>query len=154
MYPILLALHSWTRYAVVASLLYTMLRSLYGWLAKAEYKSLDNTARSLAVSAVHIQVLIGLTLYFSSPLLDYFRSDIKAGMAVPELRFFGSIHIALMLVASVILTIGGAKARRITDDTQRFRTVAFYFLAAAVIIALAVPWPFSPFAARPWVRPL
>ncbi len=152
MYPFVLALHSWTRYAVVASLLYTTVRSLYGWRARTRYTHTDNTTRQFTVAAVHIQVVIGFVVYFCSPLLDYFRSDIKAGLDIPDLRFFGVLHLACMLVASVVLTIGGAKARRASGDTQRFRTVALYFLAAAIIILLAVPWPFSPFAARPWIR--
>lgn len=154
MYPVVLALHSCTRYAVVASLLYTTVRSLYGWLARARYTRADRSVQLFAVAAVHFQVVVGFILYFCSPLLDYFRSDIKAGMSIPELRFFGVVHLACMLIASVVLTIGGAKARRAADDTEKFRTVALYFIAAGVLILLAVPWPFSPFAARPWIRPL
>lgn len=150
----LLFLHSCTRYAVVVALAYTTARALYGWLAGARYTTADDRARSITVSVVHVQFVLGIGLYFASPLIRLFFSDPGTGFATPELAFFSIIHAILMTIATGILTTGAARARRLPDDTARFRAVAISFLVATGIILLTIPWQFSPFVARPWLRPL
>jgi uncharacterized membrane protein YadS len=66
--------------------------------------------------------------------------------------FFKLIHIALMAVAVVVITIGSAKAKRADADKTKFRTMFIWFLAGLLLILIAVPWPFSPLANRPYLR--
>jgi hypothetical protein len=66
-----------------------------------------------------------------------------------NLSFFALIHLALMLTAIVVMTIGASLAKRQDIDCQKFRPTALYFGIAFLLILMAIPWPFSPLAARP-----
>jgi hypothetical protein len=57
-----------------------------------------------------------------------------------------------MFVAIVLITIGSAKAKRKSNDTQKFKTMLIWFSIALLIIFIAIPWPFSPLANRPYIR--
>ena len=62
------------------------------------------------------------------------------------------IHSSLMLTAIVLITIGSAKAKRKPTDQEKFKTMLVWFSIALLIIFIAIPWPFSPFANRPYYR--
>jgi len=57
-----------------------------------------------------------------------------------------------MLTAIVIITIGSALAKRKKTDKEKFKTMLVWFSAALLIIFIAIPWPFSPLANRPYIR--
>jgi lauroyl/myristoyl acyltransferase len=48
----------------------------------------------------------------------------------------------MMLIAIVLITIGSAKAKRQTDDSQKYKKLAIWFGIALVLILAAIPWPF------------
>lgn len=69
-----------------------------------------------------------------------------------EFTFFGMIHSLLMLVAIIVITFGSALAKRKTTDREKFKTMLYWFSIALIIILIAIPWPFSPLANRPYFR--
>lgn len=152
MHYLALQLHSYTRWAVLLSLVFVLYRSYAGWLGHRPFTAADHRARVLAVTVAHTQLLLGFWLYFVSPVVDAYWSW-RGGDRPLELTFFGILHLALMSVAIGVLTVGSAAAKRAATDGQKFRLLAIYFSAALLMILLAVPWPFSPLAARPWFRP-
>ena len=151
-YAFLLLVHSWNRWLAVIALLATTGLAWYDWLAGKPYTKRDNMLRSMTVGLNHLQIIFGFVLYFQSPLIAYFRSDMQGGWHTPEVAFFGVIHISVMIIAALVLTVGGAIARRGETDMKKFCTVAIFFTIALVLILLAMPSPISPFAVRPWMR--
>jgi hypothetical protein len=57
-----------------------------------------------------------------------------------------------MTVAVVLITIGSAMAKRQQTDHGKFKTMALWFLLGLIVILIAIPWPFSPLANRPYIR--
>jgi uncharacterized membrane protein len=76
----------------------------------------------------------------------------KYGDDVTGAFFFGIIHIVLMLVAIILITIGSAMAKRKTGDEQKFKTILLWYSLGLLLILIAIPWPFSPLAQRPYMR--
>lgn len=152
MYQILLFFHNLVRWLVLVSLLYALYRAYKGYASKAAFSATDNAVRHWTATIAHIQLLIGMVLYFRSPLIHYFRTNTKEAMRNPDLAFFGLVHSSLMLAAIVVITIGSARARRQPTDRLKFKTMMAWFSVALLIIFLAIPWPFSPFANRPYFR--
>ncbi|OON66994.1 hypothetical protein [Hymenobacter sp. CRA2] len=150
MYVLLLTLHSWFRWAVLAGLLLALGRAGRGWLGQRPFRPLDNTLRHSAATLAQVQLMLGYALYFSSPLVASFRQS--ARLATSDARFFGLLHVLLMTLAVVVLTIGSALAKRRATDAARFRTMTLWFAAALLIMLAAIPWPFSPLANRPLFR--
>ncbi|MDJ1500762.1 hypothetical protein [Xanthocytophaga agilis] len=150
MYPFLLFFHSVFRWLVLLSLLYSIFRTFTGLRSARPFSRVDNATRHWTATIAHIQLMVGFTLYFISPLVQAFR--VGGGMHSMELAFFGMVHIACMLVAVVVITIGSALSKRRQTDKEKFQTMLFWFLAGLFIIFIAIPWPFSPFAHRPYFR--
>lgn len=152
MYSLLIFFHSLFRWLVVISLVFATYTAWRGWLTQKPFTKTDNVLRHWTATIAHIQLAIGLTLYFQSPVVKYFISNVKEAVHDTEFLFFGLIHITLMLAAIVILTIGSSLAKRKKTDLEKHKTIAVYFLIALFIIFIAIPWPFSPLANRPYLR--
>jgi len=144
--------HSFFRWIVSFSLLYAVYRAYRGYTAGRSFTRTDNLVRHWTATFVHIQMTLGFILYFTSPLIRFFFSHTGEATEHPEALFFGLVHIVLMLTAVVIITIGSALAKRETEARRKFRYMLVWFGLGLIIILAAVPWPFSPLAARPWIR--
>ena len=153
MYVVLLATHSLVRWFVLVSLLYAIYRSYKGWFTNKPFTIGDNKVRHITATIAHIQLMIGLWLYFISPVIDYFLHNFKDAVHDRSIRFFGMEHSTMMLTAIVFISIGSASAKRKQTDKAKFKTMAIWFTIALVIILINVPWPFSPFANRPYIMP-
>jgi len=153
MYLFVLALHSLTRWLVLISLLFAIYRAYRGWLYNKTYSKFDNTVRIITATIAHIQLVIGLWLYFISPIVSYFLSHFATAVHEREIRFFGMEHITMMITAIVIITIGSALAKRKIADKVKYRTTAIWFTIALLVILFSIPWSFSPLVHRPGFRP-
>jgi hypothetical protein len=152
MYQTLTFYHNTMRWLVLASLLYAIYRAYKGYVSKSAFSKIDNAVRHWTATIAHIQLMIGIVFYFQSPVIKYFMSDFKEAVKDFNTVFFGLIHGSLMLIAVTVLTIGSAKAKRIKTDREKFKTMLVWFLIALIIIFIAIPWPFSPLAKRPYFR--
>jgi|ERR1043165_3562263 hypothetical protein len=152
MYATLLPLHNLFRWPVLFSLLYAIFRAYRGWLGNRPFTAHDNSVRHWTATIAHIQLVLGLMLYFISPIVTYFLQHFKEAMHDRELRFFGMEHITMMLTGIVIITIGSVLAKRKPTDRQKFKTMAIGFTFGLLVILSSVPWSFSPLISRPLFR--
>ena len=134
-YTVLLFIHSLFRWVVLSGLLFALFRGVRGWRLQAVFTSFDNMVRHVVATLAHVQLVLGYCLFFSSPRVSWAR-----------------IHLVLMTIAIVVITIGSAAAKRRGTDAARFRTMTAWYGVALVIIFLAIPWPWSPLARRPFFR--
>jgi cell division protein FtsW (lipid II flippase) len=153
MYVTLLALHSFTRWLVLSSLLLAIFGGYRGWLFDKPYLKFDNMVRHTTATVAHIQLVLGILLYFISPIVSYFLHNFSTAVHERAIRFFGMEHITMMLIGITVITIGSAKAKRKTTDREKFKTMAIWFTVALLIILSSVPWSFSPLISRPNIRP-
>ncbi len=151
MHYILLLSHSTLRWAVVATGLFTLVRSYYGWLGNKPFTRTDHMLRVVTLSVVHIQALIGIVLYTISPVIRYFFSNFKEAVHDKEFRFFGMEHSLMMITAVVLITIASVKSKRKPTDQEKFKTLAIWFTIAVFIILFSIPWNFGSITAN---RPL
>ncbi|GAA0547935.1 hypothetical protein [Chitinophaga japonensis] len=149
MYAALIFLHSLFRWLVVISLAYAIFRACRGYISARPFTRTDNAVRHWTATIAHVQLMIGMTLYTQSPVVQYYWKHAGAGS---EMRFYGLIHIFIMLTAIALLTVGSALAKRKPTDRERFRTMFTWFLLAFILIFIAIPWPFSPLSHRPYFR--
>lgn len=152
MYSNLLFLHSLTRWLVLISLVFAIIRSGIAYSSKAKFTSGDNHLRHWTATFAQIQMVIGMVLYTQSPWIKSFWSDFSEGLKNTESLFFSLIHIILMLAAVGFITTGSSMAKRIESDRSKFRIMLIWFSVSLILIAIAIPWPFSPLANRPYFR--
>ncbi len=148
MYNALLHTHSGLRWIALLLLVFTAFKSLGGYLGKKTYQPLDRKLATFTTISIHTQFLIGLILFFISPNVNF---DFSVSMSDKVLRFFTVEHTIGMLLAIVLITIGGAKAKRAADDTTKHKHIAWFFLIGLLLILMMIPWPFlEKFATRGW----
>ena len=151
MYFAVLTLHSLFRWAVLAGLGLGLFRAYWGWLGARPFTPFDDTVRHTAATLAHVQLVFGYLLYSVSPLIASFH--LRDAEHQPTTLFFGLQHVAAMTTAIVVLTIGSGLAKRQATAPAKFRTMALWFTAAVLLVFLAIPWPFSPWASRPYFQP-
>ncbi len=140
------------RWLVLASLLYAIYRAYKGYTLNAQFSKTDNSIRHWTATISHIQLVIGITLYTQSPIIKYFWNNFNEAIRNLDTAFFGLLHIILMLTAIILITIGSALSKRKTTDKEKFTTMLVWFSVSLIIIFIAIPWPFSPLANRPYFR--
>lgn len=152
MYVYLLMAHSLLRWFVLGALLLAVCRGVHGWVVKRAFTRADDFLRHTAATIAHVQLAVGYMLYFNSPFISWFRQHYHQAVKQFDYLFFGMVHISLMTVAVVVITAGSSAAKRKAGDTSKFRIITVCFIAALAIIFIAIPWPFSPLAKRPFIR--
>lgn len=152
MYQTLLVFHSLIRWLLLLLLVYSIYRAYTGVKSKRVFTKTDNALRHWTATVAHIQLIFGILVYIKSPIIRFFYSNPSEAIYHPETTFFSLIHSLLMLTAIVILTIGSALTKRKSTDEGKFKTMLLWFSITLIIIFVAVPWPFSPLAARPYYR--
>jgi hypothetical protein len=132
MYNGLLHAHSGLRWVVLVLLVAAIIHAF----SKRDI-GLNNKNRKLALFAmisVHVQLLIGLVLYFISDKVQ-FSGD---AMGNTLTRFYTVEHLVGMLLAIAVITIGHSKGKK----TERFKPIALYYSIGLVLILVSIPWPF------------
>lgn len=152
MFPTLIVIHSLLRWFILVSIIYSIFLAYKGWLKNRRFTNYDNWILIITVSFVHIQLIIGVWLYFISPIVAYFLNNFSESLHQTQLRFFGMEHITMMLIGISLVTIGSSIARRKKTDKEKFKAIAIWYSMALVVIFTSIPWAFSPFTARPYFR--
>lgn len=105
MHEILVRSHSGLRYIALGLLLYAIVNALLS-KSKGQYLKKDKMINLFAMVFLHVQLLLGLILYFTSPKVVF----VEGWMKVSQARFFGLEHILMMVLAIVLVTIGRKKS--------------------------------------------
>lgn len=147
-----LSLHSLVRWLVMLLFIGTIFNSFRKWKYKKPIHNFDRVLLKSCIFVFASQILIGLYLYWSSPIVAYFLNNIKDAMHETQPRFFGMEHITAMSVSFIIVLIGAYKAKHKRTDIEYFKTLALWFTFAFIIVFCSIPWSFSPFTSRPDFR--
>jgi len=136
MYNMLVHAHSGLRYLVLLFLILAIASAWSNWSKKADYPA--GKMPLLGFIFTHVQLLLGLALYFISPKVQFASGVMKDTM----LRFYTVEHITLMIVAIILITVGYSKAKRQAPAPQGHKTVFTYYLIGLILILVSIPWPF------------
>lgn len=138
MYTGLVHAHSGLRWIVLILLVLAVIKALSGWSGKKEYSKGDKMMSLFAMIFTHIQLLIGLWLYFISPKVMFVEGMMKDSVT----RFYSVEHITLMLAAIILITVGYSTAKRSRDAIQKHKKTAIYYGIGLLLILAGIPWPF------------
>jgi hypothetical protein len=143
MYTTVLILHSWIRWIALVALVGATLAVVRGKVEGAS--SLADRWGLAAVTALDIQMLLGLLLYFVlSPNMRAILENFGGAMKDPATRFWAVEHTSAMLAAIVLAHVGRVLARKAkTPAAKRTRLLACFGLATVLVI-LGTPWPGRP----------
>ena len=144
MYSFLLAAHSWLRYAVLLMVLLVLLRSAAGLLRGRAWGGADEGLGRWLIRVWDLQFLLGLVLYFLSPITQFALANFGEALADRQLRVIAVEHPLLMLLATAALHVGWVRARNSAGDRGRLLRWLLFVAAAALLTAIAIPWEGRP----------
>jgi len=116
----------------------TIISARSGMSSKENFSFKVKNLALFAMISMHVQAVIGLILYTISPNVQFGANT----MSDSFFRFFAVEHLALMLIALVLFTMGYSKSKKKTEDSAKFKTVFWFYLIGLVLIIAGIPWPF------------
>jgi len=141
MYIFLIFIHSWLRWILLILGLIVIIKSYIGWFGDKNYLKSDNTMSIILVSLFHIQLILGLLLYFIySPIVKSAFQDFGMSMKDSQLRYWAVEHIFIMLFSIVIAQIGRIRIKKAHSAINKHRNSAIYFTLAFILILSRIPW--------------
>ncbi len=136
MYTFLLKFHSGLRYIVLLLLVLALIQALAGWFGNKTYTEGNRKLNLFSMISAHVQLLTGLILYFYSPFVKY--NEMAVAMKDASLRYWTVEHLAMMIFALVLITVGHARAKKAAEAAAKHRTVAIFYGLALVVILAAI----------------
>ncbi len=142
MYPYVQFVHSYWAYLVLFMLVITTVNSIVSWGGGKEYGARDVRLALFTLIVTHIQLLIGILLYFISPRGLHTISEVgmKAAMADPNLRLYVVEHPVGMILAVVFVTIGYSKHKKKLTSKPKFKFLSIFYALALIVVLAMIPW--------------
>ena len=137
LYQILKHAHSGLRWVVLVALILAI-SNAFSKRKAGTYAAGDHKLAFWGMMSVHIQLLLGLALYFLSPMVSF-----ESGfMGNSILRFYTIEHLVGMILGIVLITIGYSKAKRQAGHGKKFSIILTMYTIGLLVILASIPWPF------------
>jgi hypothetical protein len=140
-YPTVLAIHSWLRWA---ALLLGAIATLHAFRYRDDASDRPSNQRLdwWFMLALDLQVFFGVLLYFGfSPFTREAMNNVGAALHDPGLRFWAITHVATMVVALVAVRAGRVLAMSDSASPARRNGRCICFVIAVLAMVAGVPWP-------------
>ena len=137
MYAIIKTVHThWTIFVLIM-LIVAILNSIRGKIYAKDFEVIDLRLSLFGLIFSHIQLLIGLFLYFISP---WFNQWVSMGMVImknSESRLYLVEHPITNILAIVIISIGWSMHKRQSISSKKFFRIAlFYGLGLILLLSI------------------
>lgn len=136
MYDFIQKFHSGWAYLALLLLVFAVVNSFMGMSSKKEFTAKDRKIAMFGLIGTHIQLLVGLILYFLSPLGHALLGEMKDADA----RLTSLEHPLINIIAIVLITIGWSKHKKAETGTAKFKSIAVFFGIGLLLILSRIPW--------------
>lgn len=141
MYEIILNLHSYFAYVVLAVLFYAVANAILGLVGNKMFTPNKDFRLSLfAFILSHLQLLVGLILYFVSP--NGFGAVKANGMGGLDTaaRLLAVEHPFINIIAIALITIGWSKHKKVMEGNKKFKLIAVFYGLGLLCFLSRIPW--------------
>ena len=136
MYETIQSVHSILAYAALGLLVLASINVIFGLTSKKLFTDKDLRLSLFTLIICHIQLLVGLILYFVSPLGSAQLGNMKdAAMRLTSLE-----HPLINIIALVLITIGWSKHKKEENNNGKFKKIAVFYTLGLVLILSRLPW--------------
>ena len=136
MYNFVQKFHSGWAYIALLLLVFAVVNSLLGKSSKKEFTAKDRKIALFGLIATHIQLVIGLILYFVSPLGSALFGEMKDASA----RLTSMGHPLVNLIAIVLITVGWSKHKKAATSEAKFNSIFIFYGLGLLLILSRIPW--------------
>lgn len=136
MYEFIQKFHSGWAYIVLALLVFTAINAVMGLSSGRDFSARDRKIGLFTLIASHVQLLVGLVLYFISPL----GKALLGEMSNAEARLTSLEHPLTNIIAIVLITVGWSTHKKATESGGKFKKFAIFYTLGLVLILSRIPW--------------
>jgi len=142
----LIHIHSGLRWVALIVLILAIFNAIKSQNS-GKYLKKDKMINLFAMIFLHIQLLIGLGLYFSSNKVNFAQGWMKEGLN----RFYGMEHLIGMILAVILVTLGRRKAeKKLKGSRDKHRKIMISYTIGLILILVFIPWPFREALGANW----
>lgn len=141
MYSVIKSLHSYWAFLVLIILIIAAANALIKTFGKKEYTAKDFRISLFTLIVSHIQLLIGLILYFVSPRLAAFGELGMGGVMKDAVnRLYLVEHPFINIIAVALITIGYSKHKKKLTSGAKLKLIAIFYTIALLLFLSRIPW--------------
>lgn len=131
-------LHSYSAYLTLLFILLAIIMGFIGMSSNKTFTKGNKTTALMGLMWTHIQVLVGIILYFLSPLgMSAFSGE---AMKNSISRLYIIEHPLTMLIGAILITIGYSKSKKASTDKAKFKNIAIFYPIGLILILSRLPW--------------
>lgn len=135
----LLNVHSYLAYAALALLVLATINAILGLTSKKLFTDKDLRISLFTLIICHIQLLVGLIVYFVSEK-GFKAFAIEGAMKNSELRLTMLEHPLINIIALALITMGWSKHKKEESNNGKFKKIAIFYTLGLVLILSRLPW--------------
>ena len=140
MYSLLNNIHLYWVYLVLLVLIICILNAITGKIKGKDFESRDLRLSLFGLIFSHIQLLIGLFLYFVSPWFDQWSNlGIVSVMKDAQTRLFLVEYPLINILAIVLITIGWSIHKNQSDPAKKFLRIALFYGLGLLLLLNRIP---------------
>nr|WP_321233664.1 hypothetical protein [uncultured Psychroserpens sp.] len=140
MYETVKILHSYWAYLVVIMLVLATFNALIKFFGDKEFQAVDFRISLFTLIVMHIQLLIGLVLYFTSPFgLKNIQNNGMGGLDSFS-RLLAVEHPFVGILAVAMITIGYSKHKKKLTSKPKFKMLAIFYTLGLLLVISRIPW--------------
>ena len=141
MYTTIQFLHSYWAYLVLIILVLATFNALLKLFTNKEFQPIDFRISLFTLIVSHIQLLLGIVLYFSSDYLSII-GDLGMGEVMKNSALRSNIieHPLTMIIAVTLITIGYSKHKKKLTSNPKFKMLSIFYTIALVLVLAKIPW--------------
>jgi len=141
MYSLLKNVHSYWAYFLLLVLILAIINAIAGKIKGKDFESRDLRLSLFGLIFSHIQLLIGLILYFVSPWFKQWSNLVMGGvMKDSQTRLFLVEHPITNILAIVLITMGWSLHKRQSDPGKKFLRIAIFYVLGLLLLLSRIPW--------------
>ena len=141
MYDIIKFIHTYWAYLVLIILVISTLNALIKFFGSKPFGPFDFRVSLFTLIVAHIQLLIGIVLFFVSPYFSYLtNTGIGNVMKDTALRSNIVEHPLTMIIAVIFITMGYSKHKKKLTSKAKFKSLAIFYTLALVLVLAKIPW--------------
>jgi NADH:ubiquinone oxidoreductase subunit 2 (subunit N) len=128
--------HAGWAYLALLLLVVAVINTVVGMVSKKDFTPKDRKIALFGLIATHIQLVVGLILYFVSP----WGKAALASMSDPASRLTALEHPLVNIIAIVLITMGWSKHKKAATNEAKFKGIALFYGLGLIFILSRIPW--------------
>jgi NADH:ubiquinone oxidoreductase subunit 2 (subunit N) len=136
LYATLKSIHSTIAYLALFLIFLALFNAFIGLMTKRMFKPTDRAISLFGLIIAHVQLVVGLLLWFVSPVGLAGLSQMKES----AIRLTALEHPLTNILAIVFITIGWSKHKKEESHNGKYKKIVLFYALGLLLLLSRIPW--------------